>query len=58
MAAADSAADSQVRLRQHDLAMQCLESPAAVDEPLRQPIEQFGMTGRLAEMAKIAGRGH
>ena len=37
--------------------VQVLEAPAFGDQPSGEPIEQFGMRGRRAEFAKIAGVG-
>src|SRR5207245_800761 len=37
--------------------MQRLEAPAAADELVSQPVEQFGMAGGITEPAQVAGRG-
>ena len=36
--------------------MQRLGAPALVDQATRQPVEQFGMAGRLGAEAEVAGR--
>ena len=41
----------------HDPPVQRLDGPARGDKFTRQVIEQFGMTGRIAAHAEIAGRG-
>src|SRR3954468_13281398 len=44
-----------ISAREHDLAMQLLDRPAAVDELLGEIVEQLRMRGRLALLAEIIG---
>ena len=39
-----------------DLAVELLEAPALRDEAPREPVEQFGVRGLVAELAEIVGR--
>ena len=41
--------------RTHDQPMHCLDRPAGLDELRRQPVEQFGMRGRLPRVPKSFG---
>ena len=45
-----------VRARQHDVAVELLERPAALDEAARQPVEKLGMGGFTADRAEVARR--
>ena len=38
--------------------MQRLDRPAFVNEPLRQPVEQFGMARKLSQQSEIFGALH
>ena len=47
-----------VGAREQDQPVHPLDPPAAVHELGGQPVEQFGMRRRLAELAEVVGRGH
>src|SRR5439155_27318796 len=44
--------------RRHDQLEELLDVPAALAELDRQPVEQLGVTGRLAAGAEVAGRAY
>ena len=46
-----------IGLREHDLAVDRLDRPAAGDEPGGEPVEQLGMTRRLAAEPEVGRRG-